>query len=193
MLKLKLCKSLLPLFFSVILAFGACTFLPDNKDLEKTSYRIGDRGPAGGWIFYDKGALSDGWRYLEAAPDDLGPTEWGCVGLTITDARETGIGAGRTNTQAIVKTCREPDCAARLAVKYNAGVKDDWFLPSRDELKAMYLQLQKNGLGNFQNIYYWSSSEQGPTASWYQSFGTGDQSYNDKDYFYGLVRPVRAF
>jgi hypothetical protein len=30
-------------------------------------YKIGNRGPAGGWVFYDKGIVSDGWRYLEAA------------------------------------------------------------------------------------------------------------------------------
>jgi hypothetical protein len=32
------------------------------------SYRVGDTGPAGGIIFYDKGDNSDGWQYLEAAP-----------------------------------------------------------------------------------------------------------------------------
>ena len=32
------------------------------------TYRVGDTGPAGGIIFYDKGNNSGGWRYLEAAP-----------------------------------------------------------------------------------------------------------------------------
>jgi TolB-like protein len=31
------------------------------------TYKIGDRGPSGGWVFYDKGVVSAGWRYLEAA------------------------------------------------------------------------------------------------------------------------------
>ena len=26
-------------------------------------------GPAGGYVFYDKGYYSDGWRYLEASPE----------------------------------------------------------------------------------------------------------------------------
>ena len=32
---------------------------------------VGDIGPAGGLIFYDKGQFIDGWRYIEAAPNDL--------------------------------------------------------------------------------------------------------------------------
>jgi hypothetical protein len=27
-------------------------------------------GPAGGYVFYDKGGYSDGWRYLECAPEN---------------------------------------------------------------------------------------------------------------------------
>jgi len=34
-------------------------------------YAVGDTGPAGGIVFYDKGSESDGWRYLEAAPTEL--------------------------------------------------------------------------------------------------------------------------
>ena len=35
------------------------------------AYRIGDRGPSGGYIFYDKGNYDNGWRYQEAAPHDV--------------------------------------------------------------------------------------------------------------------------
>jgi len=28
--------------------------------------KVGEKGPAGGYIFYDKGRVSDGWRFLEA-------------------------------------------------------------------------------------------------------------------------------
>jgi len=29
-------------------------------------------GPAKGYVFFDKGNYSDGWRYLECAPEDIG-------------------------------------------------------------------------------------------------------------------------
>jgi len=35
------------------------------------SYKIGDKGPAGGLVFFDKGDNSDGWQYLEAAPSEF--------------------------------------------------------------------------------------------------------------------------
>lgn len=38
---------------------------------EQPTYQVGKVGPAGGYIFYDKGNDEGGWRYLEAAPADL--------------------------------------------------------------------------------------------------------------------------
>ena len=37
----------------------------------QSDYKEGDIGPAGGYIFYDRGYYQDGWRYLEAAPADM--------------------------------------------------------------------------------------------------------------------------
>jgi len=65
---------------------------------------------------------------------------------------------------------------------------DDWFLPSKDELNLLYLQ--KGVVGGF--AYYWSSTEYGSYAAWYQYFGDGSQNGNSK--FITLrVRADRAF
>ncbi len=62
---------------------------------------LGD-GPAGGWIFYDKGSYSDGWRYLEAAPQSTDTEKiWGSFGVLI-GGTALGIGTGQANTTAIV-------------------------------------------------------------------------------------------
>jgi len=84
-----------------------------NTNQGKT-YKVGDKGPAGGYIFYDKGSYSNGWRYLEAAPKTtekkLRWTRWTKDEelkreFFIYSYSETKkeIGAGAENTKKIVK------------------------------------------------------------------------------------------
>ncbi len=47
-------------------------------------------GPSGGYIFYDKGFYSDGWRYLEAAPADLRVVD----GMITVDSTRSGYDEG---------------------------------------------------------------------------------------------------
>lgn len=54
----------------IIGLFSSCAGPEPTEGSESTSV-IGTRGPAGGYIVYDKGEYSDGWRYIEAAPADL--------------------------------------------------------------------------------------------------------------------------
>ena len=56
---------------TVLCLIVACMCILVSCKKEYSGYSIGDIGPAGGYIFYDKGYYSDGWRYLEAAPADL--------------------------------------------------------------------------------------------------------------------------
>jgi len=35
------------------------------------TFSVGDVGPAGGYVIYDKGSYSDGWRYLEVSPSNV--------------------------------------------------------------------------------------------------------------------------
>jgi hypothetical protein len=163
-------------------------------------YVIGDRGPTGGWIIHDKGNEADGWRYLEAAPEDQTPLSWrhqglmpwGCNGKTIPGARHTTIGTGMRNTSAILRECEEPDTAARMCANYRGGDKDDWFLPSLDELNAIYRHLHKHDLGGFGLGEYWSSSETSKGYAWYYNFTNGKQLYCNK-WPKHRVRCVRAF
>jgi hypothetical protein len=164
-------------------------------------YAIGDRGPAGGWIIYDKGDNAGGWRYLEAAPEDQTPAswrhkgllKWGCHGKSIPGARHNAIGKGKQNTQAILEACDEPDIAARKCADYRGGGKDDWFLPSLDELNLIYTHLYKQGLGDLRMGEYWSSSETGNGRyAWHHNFTNGKQLYCNKYPEY-RVRAIREF
>lgn len=91
-------------------------------------------------------------------------------------------------------SAKTSDYAAKVCANYSAGGKDDWFLPSKDELDLMYENLQKEGLGGFSSNDYWSSSEYGDNASnaWYQNLSSGVQGNFGRSPNF-RVRPVRAF
>jgi len=173
-----------------------------TTSIETKEYKVGDRGPAGGWIFYDKGEYSDGWRYLEAAPEDQASENnmitWGSYGYGIPDARGTGIGTGKSNTISIMKVCGEHRFAARACINYRGGDYNDWFLPSKDELKQMYKNLKKKGIGHFNGIFgfdnlYWSSSEENTIAAWYIDFRNSGFQVLLSKYNLAKVRAVRSF
>ena len=160
------------------------------------TYALRDIGPAGGYIFYDKGSYSSGWRYLEAAPASTEWTdkEWGGYKSFI-GATETGIGTGQSNTTKIVTWLNshyETGCAAQLCDALVCGGYSDWFLPSKDELNQMYTNLKVFGVGDFLLTTYWSSSEKYAYIAWAQRFGNGDQISSSKSLTY-RVRAVRAF
>jgi len=157
-------------------------------------YNIGDTGPAGGFIFYDKGNNSDGWRYLEAASRDAGSVAWG----TFHDVGRTGveIGTGKQNTETIINYMMETGRNTQAAMtcrQYSQGGYSDWFLPSKAELNLMYWNLKQQGKGSIGSEWYWSSSQESSMYAWRQRFSDGTQSSNtSKDVKYS-VRAVRQF
>jgi hypothetical protein len=180
------------LMANMALFLGLFTYNINECNAKGKFFQIGERGPAGGWVFYDKGSYSNGWRYLEAAPDNQGETVWGCYGKAIQGTRNTAIGTGKYNTQAIIRECGEVEIAAKLAVSYRGGGKSDWFLPSRDELGLMLENLYGKGVaGIHESLWYWSSSEDYPDIAWCQRGLWGGQ-YLPKNNRY-IVRAVRAF
>jgi len=142
-------------------------------------YTVGQRGPAGGIVFFDKGSYSDGWRFLEAAPASTEFTApWGSVDVSGTS---TALGFGRSNTQAIVRALSNAGLvgqAAQVADSLVYGGFNDWFLPSSDELDWMFRNLRERGLGGFANADYWSSSQSASNSRtvWNQDFNNGNRT-----------------
>jgi hypothetical protein len=163
-------------------------------------YKIGDKGPAGGIVFYDKGVSADGWRYLEAAPAETEfSTARGVYEQAISGTGRT-VGTGKQNTQLIVDFLNnngESGSAAQQCVSLDFNKYKDWFLPSIDELNLMYTNLKAKGLGGFSEGWYWSSSAYNDIGiSWYESFNDGAKTDPDSFYFTDRtfsVRAVRAF
>lgn len=158
-----------------------------NNDDITVEYALGDIGPAGGKIFYDKGHYSDGWRYLESDTEDLrSPTTssalfWGDIAVDTSNE----IGSGYNNTQVIVEAWDNSyrdgsNFAAVLANNYTKGGYSDWFLPSKDELILMYTN--RHAIGYFTGRYY-SSSEHDDYSYfvWTVYFLGGEVSYTPKE------------
>lgn len=161
------------------------------------TYKVGEVGPAGGWVF----SVSEGGLHgLEAAPVDLPQAEWGCYDVNITGAGSSAVGDGQKNTTAILEAgcvgeyTYSTEIAARLADSYELKGFNDWYLPSEDEIGLMYTNLEVNGLGNFVTYGSYRSSTDGGSRifsreksfSTGQNFGLGRNSESN-------VRPVRSF
>ena len=146
--------------------------------------RVGDIGAGGGVVFYVPESPRWWGRYLEAAPYRWN-NNWsdsvlnsGCFGLSIPGARNGDIGYGKTSTAEIVSSCPEVKIAARVADDLVINGKSDWFLPSRDELNAMYQQRYVIGGVQVGEDYQWYVSSTFPNDSthWVQVF-TDDSRY----------------
>ena len=175
-------------------------------------------GEAGGMVFYENPNYeTDGWRYLEAAPNgwsgsDTDPkVRFGYYRPQGGDAEKTGangreIGDGLLNTQILVDKMGEAayisghssvkdttdQYAARicliLTLSHNGNYFSDWFLPSKEELGKLY---RYAGTG-YESADYWSSTEYNAATAYKVSFDGGSHhilSKSDECY----VRPIRRY
>ena len=144
------------------------------------------------------------WRYLEAAPSSTegAGNNWGGTGISVT-ADLHSLGGGWMNTFNIISEfgATDPyqnrsDYAARHCsltfVQYNSHILNDWYLPSLAELKLLYSVLYQQGLGDFVDDKYWSSTSVNDTTGYLFNFMQGSQSMKDR-YEYHRVRAIRAF
>ena len=161
----------------------------------------------GGVVFYifveaDTGYVAGETHGLIAAvADQSSGIQWrnGNTNQT-TEATGTAVGTGSANTDAIilVQGPVATSYAAGLARAYAAGGYTDWFLPSKDELNLMYSNIGQGSLlgniGNFDDDYYWSSTEHDYSNAWYMHFDAelAFMAFNVK-YYPANVRAVRAF
>ena len=165
----------------------------DCFGIELISYQVGDM-TEGGVVFY---VDETGQHGLVAAFEDLDQQwEWGCYGVELMGANGTAIGTGLQNTLDIVVGCTSSgDIAASEALAYESGGFSDWYLPSKDELYEMYNTIGQGSLngniGNFQNSWYWSSSEIDYQDAWFVSFNNSGVTTNKYDPTW--IRAIRSF
>jgi hypothetical protein len=180
---------------------------PAPKEPAKV-YKIGDTGPAGGIVFYDKGNSSDGWRYLEAAPAETekrapfyvnysSPKDSAIVANLNT---EESLGAGKKNTNVILSylaSIGQWDMAAQVCDDLEFNGYSDWYMPSFIELSLIYGNLYRKGLGDFKSEVYYSSTLETGRFGWDLTLRSISRSFNFADgssggYYTEGAKPVRA-
>jgi hypothetical protein len=98
---------------------------------------------------------------IAAISDESSSIPWSNNGtITTTGAAGTAIGTGLANTNTIIANqgATATNYAAGLARAHNGGGYTDWYLPSIDELKKLYINRVAIG-NNFQPNWFWSSTE----------------------------------
>ena len=124
---------------------------------------------------------------------------WGCNGTEIVGADSLTVGSGLQNTEDILATCQTAGIAARVANDLVAQEYSDWYLPSKEELKYIWLNsfiISERSIalgGGGLDSYYWSSSEYDADHSWCWDlkFGADDHSYSKETP--ARVRAIRTF
>jgi hypothetical protein len=113
-----------------------------------------------------------------------------------TGATGVALGSGFTNTNTIINIhgATITSYAAGIARSYNGGGYTDWFLPSKDELDKLRINI--NAIGVFPtNILYWSSTQIDKSSAWVSYFNYVNFSPGGGDGTEGTqrVRAIRAF
>jgi uncharacterized repeat protein (TIGR02543 family) len=113
-------------------------YLYAQWEMMTTAYTWGDTGPAGGIIFYvNENYVNDGWRYLEAASNDLpGTYAWGgygedCLGTFTQDIinNNSGYWAGPRNTAILAACTHITTTRVKVGEHYEDGNGDRWTPP----------------------------------------------------------------
>ena len=173
------------------------------------NYEIGDIGPKGGIIAYKKSAYTNGWKYIEIATNDLISEEWGCMNSSITNAQFNQLGTGLQNSYAILNKHNElnnyyfnPSICSNLnngtltsktAIFSILNNSKDWFIPSFNELQAIYNNLNGNSAVNFENHKYWTSTESDLQNAKTINLQTGVESLTNKNSNMIKTRVIRYF
>lgn len=165
----------------------------------------------GGYVFYlfqpgDADYIDGETHGLIAAPGDFSPQPWGCAEIdvsystsmqnNVTSFNSIEIGAGELNTQLILEACPE-NCAARSCYNLVLDNYDDWYLPSLNELIALYnSQIFASSCVNPYYCYYQTSNESNTIFPVVLNFldGTNVTGFGFTEKFTPLFyRPIRKF
>lgn len=136
-----------------------------NSNNGPSSTNVGNIGPGGGIVFALFDDNIDNISGLEVTQASIGEAAWGCEGVVVDagigDRPSNGIGVpvGFETSEIIREANSTGIClaeAAQLTFEFMQNGRQDWFLPSTDELLLIRdLDLLAGGEGDA----FWSSTE----------------------------------
>jgi hypothetical protein len=162
---------------------------------------IGTTGQGGGIIFYDAGSTLSWGRYLEVATSSTSPawsdttSSWWGGGNTYAGT-SAAIGTGMANTLAMMAIDTTANKAHTKCRSYTGGgyssTTTGWFLPSPDELYALYQN--RAVIGTYVSDWYWTS-DNSPNRfnAQFVNLGTGERSQISQTETTVYTRAVRAY
>lgn len=162
--------------------------IPQWESAAAPPVMIGDN-LGGGIVFYVDGS---GMHGLIAAPTDHNTAvPWAPTSThVLVGANSDGIGAGAINTTAIVTQYGPGTYAAKVCDDLTTGGLTDWYLPSRTELLLLFNE--RNTIGGFSSLFYWSSTETDAADAVCVFLGSGE-ILSDNKTGAARVRAIRAF
>lgn len=153
---------------------------------------VGMIGPRGGIVFYDAGSMQWWGRFLEAERETVrARATWGEpasiypgteLERRLRQRHAMSIGMGRWNTRAMLAA------GSPLALRH-VPAGQDWFLPSKDELDALYdfWRLRRVRPMPYGMSPVWTSTESEDAYAWYQLFHDGTQFTDANGIISGLA------
>ena len=174
-------RRLISLFVSVVMcgslvAFGPAPAYAATCTADGVNCKVGDVGPSGGIVYYDAGSLQWWGRFLEAKTTSVNAGGiWGTSSGQGTQAQRMAtkqIGMGRENSVLMAF-----DSNSVYTRQGNSTFRGGFFLPSKDELDALYNYWKISGDTRLQyhDAPMWTSTEASETFVWYQLFQDGTQ------------------
>ena len=174
-------RRLISLLLSVVMcgslvALGPTPASAATCTADGVNCKVGDVGPGGGIVFYDAGSTQWWGRFLEAKTTSVPANGiWGTSSGIGTQAQRIAtkqLGMGRGNSVSMAF-----DSNSVYTRQANSAFRGGFFLPSKDELDALYNYWKISGDTRLQyhDAPMWSSTEASATFAWYQLFQDGTQ------------------
>ena len=159
-----------------LIAVGPAPVSAATCTADGVNCKVGDVGPGGGIVYFDAGSLQWWGRFLEAKTTSV-PVKgiwgtWTGIGTQPQPVITKQLGMGRGNSINLAL-----DSNSVYARQANSTFSNNFFLPSKDELDALYnyWKVSRDTRLKFAAAPMWTSTEASATFAWYQLFQDGTQ------------------